>query len=127
MTNITKSLPELQKPDGKAIHKGYYTADYVREMYNGFRANWLEERQRTGETREELNKVLFTIQKAQNGREQAEWERDIANQERDIAIKIGCEIDDDKKRKLALEELMEYGLNEAEHKYQQEKTLDINR
>lgn len=127
MTNIIRSLPELQKPDGKAIHKGYYTANYVKEMYDDFRSNWLEERQRTGKTREELNKALSTIQKAKNGREQAEWERDLANKERDIAIKIGREIDDDKKRKMALDELMEHGLYEPEHKHQQERTLDINR
>lgn len=57
LTSITKDLPDMPAPDGTGFKKGYYSPDVVRNMYQGFKSNWIEERQKTHEAEQRADKA----------------------------------------------------------------------
>lgn len=57
LTNIAKDLPDMPPPDGTGFKKGYYSPDAVRNMYQGFKSNWIEERQKTYEAEQRADKA----------------------------------------------------------------------
>ena len=57
LASITKDLPDMPPPDGTGFKKGYYSPDTVKNMYQGFKSNWIEERQKTYEAEQRADKA----------------------------------------------------------------------
>lgn len=72
------------------------------------------------------DKALRAIKAHEDKREQAEYDRDRALEERDKAIEIGREITSDKARSKALDRLEEWGVNEPPHQKEHDREMTIN-
>ena len=57
LASITKDLPTMPSPDGTGFKKGYYSPDAVKNMYQDFKSNWIEERQKTHEAEQRADKA----------------------------------------------------------------------
>lgn len=57
LANLTKDLPNMPPPDGTGFKKGYYSPNAVKNMYQGFKSNWIEERQKTHEAEQRADKA----------------------------------------------------------------------
>ncbi len=54
---MVQEMPQMPSPDGKGLHRGYFTQDYVRRICNSYRNDWLTERQKTGQEKERADKA----------------------------------------------------------------------
>ena len=72
------------------------------------------------------DKAISVIDKTVADKEQAEYERDLALQERDRAVEIGRTIDNAKERNKALDRLEEYGIMEPIHTKEHDREMTVN-
>ena len=72
------------------------------------------------------DKAVSAIDRANERKEQAEWERDTALQERDRAVEIGRTINDTRARNKALDRLEMYGVNEPQHTKERDREITVS-
>lgn len=61
LKGVTKGLPEQPQPDGRGLHRGFFTLQAVKDLYVYFRGFWIEARQETDKERERANRAEKTV------------------------------------------------------------------